>query len=108
MILHTILKFYVRHGTVFHKVHETVPFGQGRLLEKCISFNTQKRNLAANDFEKDFNKVLNNALCGKTMENIRNRVKTELNGKDDKQKITQQQSKKTFKGNQKSYANYDS
>ena len=40
-----------------------------------MSFNTHKRNKAKNDFEKDFHKILNNAFYGKTMENVRNRIK---------------------------------
>ena len=107
MIHYRLLKFYVRQGTVFDKVHEIVSFGQSRWLEKCISFITQKRNLAANGFEKDFNKVLDNAFCGKTMENVRKRVKLKSFGKDDKQEITQQQSELTFKAIHKSYTNYD-
>ena len=48
------LKFYVRHGMVVEKIHEILSFKQSRWLEKYISFNTQKRNRAKNDFEKDF------------------------------------------------------
>ena len=77
-------------------------------MEKYISFNTQKRNKAKNDFEKDFFKLLVNAAFGKFLENIRNRLGLELIKKDDIKKIIKQQSKLTFNGIQKSYENYDS
>ena len=47
-------------------------------MEKYINFNTQKRNKAKNDFEKDFYKLFNNAFYGKTMEKARNRIKVEF------------------------------
>ena len=46
---------------VVEKIHEIISFKQSRWLEKNISFNTQKRNKAKNDFEKDFYKLLVNA-----------------------------------------------
>ena len=70
-----MLKFYVRHGMIVDKVHNKISFRQSTWLEKYINFNTQKRNQAVNDFEKDFYKLLNNAFYGKTMENVRNRLK---------------------------------
>ena len=70
-----MLKFYVRHGIIVDKVHNIISFKQSKKLEKYINFNTQKRNRAKNDFEKDFYKLLNNAFYGKTMEHVRNRLK---------------------------------
>ena len=70
-----MFKFYVRHGMVVDKVHEISSFKQSKWLEKYRNFKTQKRNQAVNDSEKDFYKLLNNALNGKTMENVRNRLK---------------------------------
>ena len=39
---------------VVEKNHETISFKQNKWLEKYISFNTQKRNNAKNEFEKKF------------------------------------------------------
>ena len=62
------LKVYVRHGTVVEKVHETISFKQNKWLEKKISFNTQKRNRAKNEFKKDFYKLSVTAVFGKIVE----------------------------------------
>ena len=78
-----MLKFYIRHGMIIDKVHNVISFSQSRWLEKYINFNTQRRNQAVNDFEKDFYKLLNNAFYGKTMENVRNRLKIKFIKKDD-------------------------
>ena len=57
LIHYRMLKFHVRHGIVAEKVHEYFSFKQSKWLKKYISFNTQKRNKAKNDFEKDFFKI---------------------------------------------------
>ena len=100
-----MLKFYIRHGMIVDKVHEIISFKQSKWLEKYISFNTQKRNKAVNDVEKDFYKLLNNAFYGKTMENVKNRLKIKFVKKDDYREIIKQQSKLTFNGIHKSYGN---
>ena len=78
-----MLKFYIRHGMIVDNVHSIISFKQSRWLEKYISYNTEKRNKAVNGFEKDFYKLLNNAFYGKTMENVRNRLKIKFVKKDD-------------------------
>ena len=77
-ILYRMLKLYVRHGLIVDKVHEIISFKQSKWLEKYIGFDTQKRNQAVKDFERNFLKVLNNTFYGKTMENSRNRIKVEF------------------------------
>ena len=103
-----MLKFYKRHGMIGEKIHELILFKQSRWLEKFISFNTQKRNRAKNDFEKYFFEIFVNAAFGKFLETVRNRFELELFKKDDIKKIIKRQSKLTFKCIHKSYENYDS
>ena len=87
LVHYRMLHFYLRHGMIVDKFHNIISFGQSRWLEKYINFNTQKRNQAVNDFEKDFYKLLNNALYGKTMEYVRNRLKLKFIKKDEYREI---------------------
>ena len=100
-----MLKVCVRHGMVVEKFHEIISFKRSKCLEKNISFITQKRNQAVNDFEKDYCKLLPNAIYRKAIENVRNRTKVEFIRKDDNEKIIRQQPKLTFNGIHKSYEN---
>ena len=108
LIHYRMLKFYVRHGMIVEKIHEIISFKRSKWLEKYVSFNTQKRNRAKKDFEKEFFKRLVNAAFGKILENVRNRLRLEIIKKDDIKKIIKQQSKLTFNGIHKSYENCDS
>ena len=108
LIHYRMLKFYIRHGMIIDRVHDIISFKQNKWLEKYINFDTQKRNKAKNDFEKDFYKLLNNAFYGKTMENVRNRLKIKFIKKDDYREIIKQQSRLTFNGIHKAYENCDS
>ena len=47
-------------------------------MKKYIDFNTEKRMNAANDFEKDFFKLMINSVYGKTMKNLRKRTNVRL------------------------------
>ena len=68
---------------IVEKIHELISFRQSKWLECYISFNTQKRNKAKNEFEKNFFKLLNNAAFGNFLENVRNRLGLELIKKGD-------------------------
>jgi len=64
------LKQYLEIDLKLSKIHRGVSFNEEAWLKPYIELNTQLRTKATNDFEKDFFKLMNNSVFGKTMENI--------------------------------------
>ena len=72
------LKQYLDLGLELTCIHRGIKFEESEWLKTYIDINTKLRTEANNNFEKEFFKLMNNSVFGKTMEDIRKRVNINL------------------------------
>ena len=88
------LQQYLEEGMILKKVHRGIKFYQSPWMEPYIRKNTELRKEAKNAFEKDFFKLMNNSVFGKTIENIRKQQNVVL--VDNRKKALKLSSKPNF------------
>ena len=65
------LKYYLSKRWILTKVHKILEFKQSPWMKPYNEFNTERRKEATNEADKNIFKLLNNAVYGKTMENMK-------------------------------------
>ena len=93
------LMLYLSLGMKLKRIHRVLEFNEKPWMEPYIHLNTEMRKKAKSAFEKDFYKLMNNSVFGKTMENLRKRVDIKLVKTDgsENEKLRKIIAKPTFK-----------
>eukprot|EP00117_Sycon_ciliatum_P023587 scpid45046/ scgid5239/ len=91
------LQQYVALGVEVPDVHRILSFRQEPWMRSYIEKNTELRKMATSDFEKDFFKLMNNSVYGKTMENVRKRINLRvLRANEEEKKIQRRINKPSY------------
>ena len=61
----------LKHGLVLERIHRAIEFRQSAWMREYVDFSTRLRTEARMTLRKTSKKLMNNAVFGKTMENIR-------------------------------------
>ena len=72
------LQLYLSLGMKLTKIYRVLKFKQSDWMKNHLDFNTEKRKIVPNSFEKDFFKLMINSVYGKTMENLQQRINIRL------------------------------
>ena len=65
------IKQALNHGLKLKKVCKVIAFYQEAWLKLYIDMSTELRKKAKNNFEKEFYKLMNNAVFGRSIRNVR-------------------------------------
>jgi hypothetical protein len=75
---HVKYKPIITKDNIITKVHNIISFNQSAWMKPYIMGNNALRKDAKHDFEKDFFKLMNTSVFGKTMENVKHRIELKL------------------------------
>ena len=95
---HNFIRNCLKNSMVLRKIHSGIKYRESNFLSKYIDSNTKSRACAKSDFEKDFFKLMNNSVFGKTMENIRGHSKIKIVNGLETETLERYIAKPNFKG----------
>ena len=95
---HKALQQCLEYGMKLVKIHQGIKYTESMFLKKYIDSNTESRKAAKNEFEKDFYKLMNNSVLGKTMKNVRERSKIKIVNGQNTKKLERLIAKPNYKG----------
>ena len=93
------LRYYLSEGLILKKIHKILKSKQSDWMKPYVEFNTQRRKELTNEADKTLFELLNNAVYGKTMENMRKRIKIRIT--TDEKEFLKYASRPTYIGHKK-------